>query len=235
MTATAPTVLLIEDNAAFREAVGRVLERAGYAVAQAPTGKAGLDRAAASRPDLVILDMVLPGLKGLEVCQRLKGDAATASIPILILTGNDKDGQEVACLDIGADDYLTKPVATERLLAHVRALLRRVARGAETAPDAVAVGALQLHYGRKLVVLEGREHAELTPTEFGLLYELAARSPEPVERAVLYERVWGMAPPSDMSVQTVDVHIRRIRLKLGWTNDRWLSYVRGRGYCLTEP
>jgi DNA-binding response OmpR family regulator len=233
VTATEQTVLLIEDNAAFREAVERVLARAGYAVAQAPTGKAGLDSAAASRPDLVILDMVLPGLKGLEVCQRLKSDAATASIPVLILTGNDKDGQEVACLDIGADDYLTKPVATERLLAHVRALLRR-GRGAAAA-DVVSLGALQLHYGRKLVVLDGREHAELTPTEFGLLYELAARSPEPIDRVALYQRVWGMEPPSEMSVQTVDVHIRRIRLKLGWANDRWLAYVRGRGYCLTEP
>lgn len=234
MTATEQTVLLIEDNAAFREAVGRVLTRAGYAVAEAATGKTGLERAAQSRPDLVVLDMVLPGLKGLEVCQRLKGDAATAAIPILILTGNDKDGQEVACLDVGADDYLTKPVATERLLAHVRALLRRGGRGA-VAADSVARGALQLHFGRKLVVLDGREHEELTPTEFGLLYELAARSPEPVDRVALYRKVWGMEPPSEMSVQTVDVHIRRIRLKLGWSGDRWLSYVRGRGYRLVEP
>jgi DNA-binding response OmpR family regulator len=234
VTATEQTVLLIEDNAAFREAVGRVLARAGYAVAQAPTGKAGLERAAANRPDLVILDMVLPGLKGLEVCQRLKSDAATAAIPVLILTGNDKDGQEVACLDLGADDYLTKPVATERLLAHVRALLRRGAKVASPA-DAVTLGALQLHYARKLVVLGGQEHPELTPTEFGLLFELAQRSPQPVERAALYHRVWGMEPPSEMSVQTVDVHIRRIRLKLGWPADCWLSYVRGRGYSLTPP
>jgi len=234
MNGTEQRVLLIEDDAAFREAVSRVLTRGGYAVAEAPSGKAGLALAAESRPDLVILDMVLPGLKGLEVCQRLKREAATASIPILILTGNDKDGQEVACLDVGADDYLTKPVATERLLAHVRALLRRA--GASAPPrDVVALGPLQLHYARKVVVLAGREHDELTPTEFGLLYELALSSPEPVERTVLYQRVWGMEPPSEMSLQTVDVHLRRVRLKLGWNAERWVSYVRGRGYLLAEP
>ena len=235
MTSNAPRVLLIEDNAPFREAVARALERAGYAVSEAATGKAGLESAAAGRPDLVILDFVLPGLKGLEVCQRLKGDAATSAIPVLILTGNDKDGQEIACLDVGADDYLIKPVATERLLAHVRALLRRAARPAAAPADEIVLGALQLHYARKLAVIDGKEHAELTPTEFGILYELGARSPEPVDRAVLYQRVWGMEPPSEMSVQTVDVHIRRIRLKLGWPNDGWLSYVRGRGYRLSQP
>ncbi len=228
-------ILLVEDNSSFRSAVARVLQRSGYLVAEAATGKAGLLEAAQSKPDLVVLDLVLPGLKGLEVCQQLKRGVDTASIPILILTGNDKEGQDIACLDLGADDYLTKPVTTERLLARVRALLRRFDGDAAPAMAPVSLGALRLDYARKLVVLEGREHPELTPTEFGLLYELGRSSPRPLERAVLYRRVWGLEAPSPASLRTVDVHMRRVRIKLGWNADEWLSYVRGRGYCLKSP
>lgn len=228
-------VLLVEDNSSFRKVVSRVLTQNGYDVAEAATGKAGVLAATESRPDLIILDMVLPGLKGLEVCQQLKQGLETASIPILILTGNDKDGQDIACLDVGADDYLTKPVKTERLLAHVRALLRRSEGGAAPTHGPVSLGSLRLDYGRKLLVLDGREHAELTPKEFGLLYELALRSPQPVDRLSVYRLVWGMEPASEVALKTVDVHVRRIRLKMGWETDRWLSYVNGRGYCLLAP
>ncbi|UPT75634.1 MAG: response regulator transcription factor [Elusimicrobiota bacterium] len=118
-------VLLIEDDASFRKAVSDVLSLEGYEVKQAPSGKAGILAAQQDPPDLVILDLIMPGMKGLEVCQFLKQDAKTANVPIIILTGNDKDGQDIACLDMGADDYLIKPVKSERLLAYARALLRR--------------------------------------------------------------------------------------------------------------
>ncbi|MEK7234179.1 MAG: response regulator transcription factor, partial [Elusimicrobiota bacterium] len=121
----ATKVLIIDDDASFRKAVGDVLSLEGYSVKQAPSGKAGITSAQSEMPDLVILDLIMPGMKGLEVCQFLKQDILTANIPIIILTGNDKEGQDIACLDMGADDYLTKPVKSARLLAYCRALLRR--------------------------------------------------------------------------------------------------------------
>ena len=163
-------VLLIEDDASFRKAVGDVLADEGYTVIQAPSGKAGILAAQKEMPDLVILDLIMPGMKGLEVCQFLKQDLQTARLPIIILTGNDKDGQDIACLDMGADDYLTKPVKSARLLAYARALLRRNA-GEERAepPASVEVGGLSLDYPRKLVKLAGKEYPHLTPKEFELL------------------------------------------------------------------
>jgi DNA-binding response OmpR family regulator len=231
-----PKVLLIEDDASFRKAVSDVLTLEGYDVLQAPSGKAGITAAQKELPDLVVLDLIMPGMKGLEVCQVLKQDAQTARIPILILTGNDKDGQDVACLDMGADDYLTKPVKSPRLLAYCRALLRRTAgESREEPPAAVAVGGLSLDYARKLVVLGGKEYPHLTPKEFELLYYLARRTPNPTERATIYLEVWGVESPSEGALKTVEVHVRRVRLKLGWKSDQWLVSVSGRGYALVPP
>jgi len=232
----ASKVLLIEDDASFRKAVGDVLSLEGYTVIQAPSGKAGIMAAQKEKPDLVILDLIMPGMKGLEVCQFLKQDIQTANLPIIILTGNDKDGQDIACLDMGADDYLTKPVKSERLLAYARALLRRNA-GEERAepPVSVAVGALSLDYPRKIVKLGSKEFQHLTPKEFELLYFLASRTPNPTERADVYRQVWGVEAPSEGSLKTVEVHVRRIRLKLGWKSDQWLVSVSGRGYALIPP
>jgi DNA-binding response OmpR family regulator len=228
-------ILIIEDNAAFRKAVSRILSESDYAVVEASTGKAGLRGVLQEQPDLVILDLVLPGVNGMEVCQELKRQVETAAIPILILTGNDREGQDIACLDVGADDYLTKPVEMERLLAHCRALLRRLGPDAVLPNTLVSVGSLDLDFARKRVLLKGKEYSHLTPKEFGLLYELALHSPQPVNREALYQKVWGMEPPSEGSLKTVDVHARRIRLKMDWSPDEWLSYVNGRGYCLVVP
>ena len=229
-------VLLIEDDASFRKAVSDVLTLEGYDVKQAPSGKAGIMAAQSDAPDLVILDLIMPGMKGLEVCQFLKQDAKTANVPIIILTGNDKDGQDIACLDMGADDYLIKPVKSARLLAYCRALLRRNA--GEERPETAAtvdVGGLQLDYPRKLVKLAGKEYQHLTPKEFELLYFLAKRTPNPTERADVYREVWGVEAPSEGSLKTVEVHVRRVRLKLGWKSDQWLVSVSGRGYALIPP
>ena len=229
-------VLLIEDDASFRKAVSDVLALEGYEVLQAPSGKVGIAAAQKEMPDLVVLDLIMPGMKGLEVCQLLKQDAQTARVPIIILTGNDKEGQDIACLDMGADDYLTKPVKSGRLLAYCRALLRRTAGEAHAEPPAaVSVGALSLDYGRKLVVIGGKEHPHLTPKEFELLYYLARRTPHPTDRATIYREVWGVEPPSEGVLKTVEVHVRRVRLKLGWKSEQWLVSVSGRGYALIPP
>lgn len=223
-------VLLIEDSASFRKSVNRLLVLHGFTVSEAATGKAGVEHCVKTPPDLVILDLVMPGLSGLEVCQELKQRTETASIPLLVLTGNDREGQEVACLDMGADDYLTKPVQGTRLLAHVRALLRR-AQG-RSAVKELKIGSLSLDYPRKLTRWEGKEFPHLTPKEFGLLFALAQRSPEPLDRAGIYAEVWGLEAPSEISLRTVDVHVRRIRLKMGWRSDECLVAIHGRGYCV---
>ena len=228
-------VLLIEDDASFRKAVSDVLSLEGYEVKQAPSGKAGIMAAQQAPPDLVILDLIMPGMKGLEVCQVLKQASKTANVPIIILTGNDKDGQDIACLDMGADDYLIKPVKSERLLAYARALLRRNAGEEKAAPAAVEVGGLSLDYPRKLVKLGKHEFQHLTPKEFELLYFLASKTPNPTERADVYREVWGVEAPSEGALKTVEVHVRRIRLKLGWKSDQWLVSVSGRGYALIPP
>ena len=230
-----PKVLLVEDDASFRKAVSDVLALEGYEVLQAPSGRVGVATAQKELPDLVIMDLIMPGMKGLEACQVLKQDAATAKVPIIILTGNDKEGQDIACLDMGADDYLTKPVKSERLLAYCRALLRRTAGETESKPERVEVGEVALDYGRKLVTVGRREHPELTPKEFELLYYLARRTPNPTDRATIYKDVWGVEPPSEGVLKTVEVHVRRVRLKLGWKSDQWLVSVSGRGYALLPP
>lgn len=227
----ASKVLLIEDDPAFRKAVADILKGGGYRILAAGSGRQGAAKARQTQPDLVILDLVLPGIGGLEVCQLLKQDPTTACIPILILTGNDKDGQDISCLDMGADDYLTKPVKAERLLAYCQALLRRSGR----ARKALRLGALELDYQRKTVLLGKKAYPGLTPKEFGLLYELARQSPEPRDRAWLYKQVWGAEAPSEGALKTVEVHVRRVRLKLGWRSDRWLLAVSGRGYCVVPP
>lgn len=230
-----PKALLIDDDAAFRKTLSRVLPLHGFRTVEAATGKAGVAKAAEENPDLVILDLVLPGMKGLEVCQALKQDVATAGIPILILTGNDREGLDIACLDTGADDYLTKPVKTERLVARCRALLRRSQKAPAHGSGNLSLGALGLDYARKLVTLEDKQFPHLTPKEFGLLYYLAVHSPEPRDRVTLYREVWGMDPPSEGSLKTVEVHVRRVRLKLRWRSEQLLRTVSGRGYCLVPP
>jgi DNA-binding response OmpR family regulator len=225
-------ILLVDDDAAFLAIVAKTLAAEGFSVASETSPRKALERAK-SGPRLIILDLVMPGLRGLDVCQRLKQEPATAGIPVLILTGNDKEGQEVACLDMGADDYLLKPVKSERLLAHCRALLRRSEPA--KAAKVIDLKGLSLDHARKRVVLDGKTHDELTPKEFELLYFLAGRPTQPQDRATLYREVWGAEPPSEIALKTVEVHVRRVRLKLRLPAERWLVTVAGRGYALTPP
>ncbi len=228
-----PLILIIEDDDAFRQAVATTLKKGGYRTLGASSGREGLELAVQSHPDLILLDLVLPGQRGTEVCGTLKKQIVTAGIPVLILTGNNREGQEIACLDLGADDYLTKPVAEARLLARCRALLRRT--GKAEGARSIKLGGLDLDYPLKMAVLGDTNYPHLTPKEFGVLYELALASPEPRDRDWLYQKVWGTSPPSEASLHTVDVHIQRIRLKLGWTPDRWIIGIHGRGYLLRPP
>lgn len=229
-----PRILAVDDDPFFLNMAAETLAAGGYEVKTASDGTEALRRVLRMPPDLMILDLVMPGLDGREVCRRLKKKPQTAGIPLIIVTGSDKEGQEISCLDLGADDYLVKPVNFGKLLARCRALLRRVERHAAPRQEIVA-GKLGLNYEKKTVTVAGREHAELTPKEFEVLYELVSSAPRAVAKAALYRRVWGMDPPSEMSLKTVEVHIRRIRLKLGWERSRCIMHTSGRGYVFSAP
>ena len=168
----APVILLVEDDAAFKP--GQALQNDGLGSRH---WEKGVSEALKDPPDMVILDMVLPGIGGKEVCQALKQEIRTAGIPILILTGEDKEGQEVSCLDMGADDYLTKPVKPALLLAHCRALLRRPPAPPQGPRGQLRLSGLLLDYAEKAATLAGRRIGHLTPKEFGVLYDLALNHP----------------------------------------------------------
>lgn len=229
-----PTLLAVDDDPVFLKVMVDVLKAAGYKVSTASNGQECLQRIEEELPDILITDLFMPGLQGTEICRRLKKRSETAGMPILILTASDTQGQEITCLDRGADDYMAKPFHWGTLLARCRALLRRPGRQAPPRRN-IDLGQFQLDYATKTVKIGSKEHPELTPKEFELLHELAFSSPQPFSRSELYRRVWGIEPPSEVSLKTVEIHIRRIRLKLRWARGRWIGHIPGRGYFFKAP
>jgi two-component system response regulator MprA len=218
-------LLIVEDEEAVRQALVRALELEGYELAVAAGGLEALELAAQAAPDALVLDVMLPGVDGLEVARRLR--LAGNRVPILMLTARGAVGDRVAGLDAGADDYLVKPFALEELLARVRALLRRVG-----AAEQLAFSDLALDVGTR-EVSRGTRSLELTRTEFNLL-ELFLRNPRQVlRRSLIYERVWGYDFGADS--HTLDVYIGYLRRKLEADGEpRLIHTVRGIGYALRE-
>jgi len=220
-------ILIIEDDEEILRVLKRVLTYEGYIVDTALTGKAGLTLAGEQRPDLVVLDWMLPSMDGLEVCRRLQ---KLGNQPILMLTAKDTTQDRVKGLDAGADDYVVKPFEIEELLARIRALLRR------TAADRIKVlefEDLKLDSSTRKAYREDRE-IELTAKEYDLL-ELFMRHPRQVmTREVIFDRVWDYDFGGESNV--LDVYIRYLRQKLEEENEPRLIYtVRGVGYVLREP
>jgi two-component system response regulator MprA len=220
-------VLVVEDERALRDALERVLRTDGYDVAVAADGEAALAALATSGPDVVVLDVVLPVVDGLEVCRRLRADGD--SVPVLMVTARDAISDRVAGLDAGADDYLVKPFSIDELRARVRALLRRSgANGAEPMRFADLVLDPRAH-----LVHRGERRVDLTMTEFALL-ELLLRNPGRVlTRSVIFDRVWGydFGPTS----KALDVYVGYLRRKLeAEAEPRLVHTVRGMGYVLRE-
>ena len=225
-----PRVLVVDDEPALRDSLDRALRAEGYDVETAPDGLVALERLDAREPDAVVLDVLMPGLDGLETMRRLR--AAGSRAPILMLTARDSVGDRVAGLDAGADDYVIKPFALEELLARLRALLRRGA-GAETGGEQLRFADLELDTGTRDVRRGGRA-IELTRTEFALL-ELFLRNPRQVlPRPLLFDRVWGydFGPTSN----TLEVYVGYLRRKTeNGGEPRLIQTVRGVGYALRDP
>ena len=202
------------------------LERAGFRVRAAATGEEALRAVRARRPDLVVLDLMLPEVDGLEVCRRLRADRATAGLPILMLTAKADAVDRVVGLEVGADDDVVKPFSPRELVARVRAVLRRAQRAELDRP--LVVGRLTLDPARRLVRL-GDTPLHLTPREYELLETLVEAGGRVLTREQLLDRAWGYARAEEVETRTVDVHVRRLRAKLGEEGWRVLT-VKGAGY-----
>jgi two-component system phosphate regulon response regulator PhoB len=224
----ATDVLVVEDEPDIRNLIVHHLVREGFRCRIATTGAEALQRVRTAAPDLVVLDLMLPEMDGLEVCRRLRSAAATAAIPIIMLTAKADEIDRVVGLEMGADDYVGKPFSPKELVARVRAVLRRTRPGEAT--QSVAVGGVSLDASRHLVTVDGRP-IELTPKEFDLLHALLESAGRVLSREHLLNRVWGYARADEIESRTVDVHIRRLRAKLG-AEERRIATIKGVGYRL---
>jgi DNA-binding response OmpR family regulator len=226
----AQRVLIVDDDANLRTALAYSLRQEGLLVLTAEDGKTALDAFHRDRPDVLVLDVMLPALDGLEVCRRIR---AESDVPILMLTARDTEVDRVVGLEIGADDYLGKPFSTRELVARVRALLRRVRPRAAAAGERHEAGGLVLDQVRHRVTRDGEEVA-LTPKEFDLLAFLMAHPGQVFAREQLLTSVWGYDFAGDS--RTVDTHVKTLRDKLGDTAERprWLETLRGVGYRFRE-
>jgi len=225
------TALLIEDDDKLARLVADYLGGHGVVITRSPDGDSGLREALARRYDVVLLDLMLPGRSGLEVCRELRG---RTDVPVIILTARGEEADRILGLELGADDYLAKPFSPRELLARIRAVVRRARGQAGPALRVVEVGELRLDPAARSAHLEGRE-LELTSYEFTLLHMLAERAGRVLSREQLLDLAKGGAEES--FDRSIDVHISRLRQKLGddARNPRWLKTVRGVGYVLSTP
>jgi two-component system phosphate regulon response regulator PhoB len=225
------TVLIIEDEGDIRELIAYMLKRAGYRPVEAESGELGLQSIADTKPDLIILDLMLPGLDGLEVCRRLKRGAASSSIPILMLTAKSQDEDIVVGLEAGADDYVTKPFSPQVLLARVRAILRRRESTQKRSPsDLIVIHDVEIDVERHEVRCNGAE-AALSATEFKILLYLARHAGWVRSRSQIITAVRGDDYP--VTERSVDVQILGLRRKLDVCGEA-IETVRGIGYRLRD-
>jgi DNA-binding response OmpR family regulator len=204
-------ILIVEDDRDIAELIRHYLIRAGHTADVAVSGADVMPRVHAKLPDLVILDLMLPGVHGLEVCRSLRSESRTADLPIIMVTARAEETDRVAGLELGADDYLTKPFSPKELVARVGALLRRAGRGAAAADSRTTYGAIAVDRDRHLITDDGREVA-LTAKEFLLLEYLLQHRGRVLSRDRLLSDVWGYQYTG--GTRTVDVHVRRLREKL---------------------
>ena len=217
-------ILLVDDEPDILEILEYNLRKEGYLVATAENGQEGLKRAEEFKPDLIILDIMMPIMDGVEVCRQLRSNSAFDSTVITFLTAREEDYSQIAALDTGGDDYITKPIRPRVFLSRVKALLRRGIRKEEEAPTLIPIGDLEIDL-EQIVVRRGSERIELAKKEFDLLTLLASKPGKVFSRDEIFNRVWG----ADVIVgnRTIDVHIRKLREKLG---DHYIKTIKGIGY-----
>lgn len=219
-------VLVVEDEESFSEAVSFMLRREGYEVAVASDGNQALEEFDRNGADLVLLDLMLPGVSGTEVCRTIRGKS---QVPIIMLTAKDGEVDKVVGLELGADDYVTKPFSSRELLARVRAVLRRQGEHEDLLPVVVEAGPVRLDVDRHVVTVRG-ETIAMPLKEFDLLEILVRNSGRVLTRAQLIDRVWGTDYVGD--TKTLDVHVKRLRgkIEIDPANPAHITTVRGLGY-----
>jgi len=223
-------ILVVDDESAILQTLRFNLERNGYAVCTAGDGRSAVALAATEKPDLVILDIMLPVLDGIEACKEIR---KSSGVPIIMLTAKDQEFDKVLALELGADDYVTKPFALGEFLARVKARLRRVDGGEVVKSEAITIGEITLDPSRQRLVVRGADVA-LAPKEFRLLHVLMENRGRIVTRQMLLEKVWGYDFEGEH--QTISVHIRWLREKIEVdpNNPRHIITVRSRGYMFKE-
>lgn len=223
-----PSILVVEDEAALLALLRYNLERQGFHVEEATDGQEALLRIAEHRPDLVLLDWMLPSLSGIEVCRQIRRRPATRDLPVIMVTARTEDQDAVRALDIGADDYITKPFAVEALMARIRALLRRAATVSEK--GVIAFADLSMDQDSHRVTRAGRA-LHLGPTEYRLLEFFLSHPRRVFSREQLLDAVWGR--DIHVELRTVDVHIRRLRKAINGDGEAdIIRTVRSAGYAL---
>jgi len=228
-------ILVVDDERDIRELLEYNLRKEGYVVVCVSSGEEALAQVQARRPDLVVLDLMLPGVDGLEVCRRLQADTRTRRVPIVMLTAKDSEADIVTGLELGAADYVVKPFSPRVLLARVRAVLRRESDADEGTGEPVVVGEVAVHPGRHEVLVDGRP-VELTASEFRILHFMARRPGWVFTRQQIVEAAQGddaLASERFVTDRSVDVHIVSLRRKLGVHGDA-IETVRGVGYRLKD-
>lgn len=225
-------LLVIDDEANLRHTLSYALRQEGYEVLTAGDGDEGLALFRQAAPDLVILDVMLPGQDGFEVCRRLRRES---DVPVVMLTARDTELDKIVGLEIGADDYLAKPFSMRELIARVRALLRRTARRAEApASGTLERAGIAVDTARRQI-RAGAKEVDLKPKEFDLLVHLMSHAGEVFTRDQLLTAVWGVDHAADS--RTVDTHVKTLRERLGddAARPRWIETVRGVGYRFRDP
>ncbi len=219
-------ILIVEDEESFSDPLSYLLHKEGYETSVAATGPEALADFDANGADLVLLDLMLPGLSGMEVCRALR---TRSSVPIIMLTAKDSEIDKVVGLEMGADDYVTKPYSSRELLARVRAVLRRLSEPDEGTPASIQAGPVRMDVERHVVTVDGAV-TPLPLKEFELLELLLRNSGRVLTRAQLIDRVWGSDYVGD--TKTLDVHVKRLRAKIEPDpgNPRYILTVRGLGY-----
>ena len=231
MTTHAPKkILIVEDEADIAHLVKLYLEKDGFRTTIAATGRQGLTMIKTNRPDMVILDLMLPEMDGLEICKKIRMAPDTALLPVLMLTAKAEESDTIIGLELGADDYVTKPFSPKVLVTRVKALFRRLERTHDPKQTSYAYGSLMVDLSRHEVMVDGKEIC-LTAKEFGLLEQLLHHPGRVLTRDVLLNAVWGYDYYG--TTRTVDVHIRRLKLKIPLLDEAIIS-VKSLGYKLSD-